>query len=48
MYSHIAYSNESRLTVVSCKAKKKQHTCAFSGLYDHYSELLTQSAAVNF
>ena len=34
-----AVVNRSRLTVVSCKAKKKQHARASSGLCDHYSEL---------
>ena len=38
----------SRLTVVSHKAKKKQHACASSGLRDHYSELFTQMAALKF
>ena len=38
----------SRLTVVSCKAKKKQHTCASSGLRDHYSELFIWMAALKF
>ena len=42
--NHIIYfmtSAESRLTVVSREAKKKQHACTFSGLRDHYSELFT-------
>ena len=34
--------NKSRLTVVSCKAKKKQHACTSSGLHDHYGYLHTQ------
>ena len=38
----------SRLTVVSREAKKKQHACAFSGPRDHYSELFTRMAALNF
>ena len=38
----------SRLTVVSREAKKKQHTCASSGQCDHYSELFTRMAALNF
>ena len=38
----------SRLTVVSRKAKKKQHARASSGLRDHYSELFTRMAAINF
>ena len=39
---------ESRLTVVSRKAKKKQHACASSGLRDHYCELFTSTAALKF
>ena len=31
---------ESRLTVVSREAKKKQHACASFGPRDHYSEYL--------
>ena len=38
----------SRLTVVSRKAKKKQHARASSGLRDHYSELFTRMAALKF
>ena len=38
----------SRLTVVSHEAKKKQHACASSGPRDHYSELFTRMAALNF
>ena len=38
----------SRLTVVSREAKKKQHACASSGPRDHYSELFTRMAALNF
>ena len=38
----------SRLTVVSREAKKKQHACASSGPRDHYSELFTWMAALNF
>ena len=34
--------------VVSHKAKKKQHARTSSGLYDHYSELFTQMAALKF
>ena len=37
-----------RLTVVSREAKKKQHACASSGPRDHYSELFTRMAALNF
>ena len=40
--------NLSRLVVVSCEAKKKQHACMSSGLHDHYSELFTQMAALKF
>ena len=38
----------SRLTVVSRKAKKKQHAHASSSLRDHYSELFTRMAALKF
>ena len=38
----------SRLTVVSREAKKKQHARASSGPSDHYSELFTRMAALNF
>ena len=37
----------SRLTVVSCEAKKKR-TFTSSGLRDHYSELFTWMAAPKF
>ena len=40
--------HELRLTVVSREAKKKQHACASSGPRDHYSELFTRMAALNF
>ena len=33
---------------MSREAKKKQHARASSGLHDHYSELLTQMAALKF
>ena len=39
---------KSRLTVVSREAKKKQHAHASSSLRDHYSELFTRMAALNF
>ena len=39
---------ESRLTVVSREAKKKQHACASSGPRDHYCELFTRMAALKF
>ena len=39
---------QSRLTVVSREAKKKQHACASSGPRDHYSELFTRMAALKF
>ena len=39
---------QSRLTVVSREAKKKQHARASSGLRDHYSELFTRMAALKF
>ena len=38
---------ESRQAVVSRKAKK-QHVRAYSGLRDHYSELLTRMIGLNF
>ena len=38
----------SRLTVVSCEAKKKQYARESSGLCDHYSELFTRMAALKF
>ena len=41
-------NGESRLTVVSREAKKKQHARASSGLRDHYSELFTRMAALKF
>ena len=41
-------SIQSRLTVVSREAKKKQHAHASSGLRDHYSELFTRMAALKF
>ena len=41
-----SFSKESRLTVVSREAKKKQHARASSGLRDHYSELFTRMAAL--
>ena len=34
--------------VVSCKAKKKQHACASSGLCNHYSELFTMTTSLKF
>ena len=37
---------QSRLTVVSREAKKKQHACVSSGPRDHYSELFTRMAAL--
>ena len=42
------FVHASRLTVVSCKAKKKQHARASSSLRDHYSELFTRMAALKF
>ena len=39
---------KSRLAVVSCEAKKKQHACTSSGLSDCYSELFTRMAALKF
>ena len=48
-YSYTAnMSLQSRLTVVSREAKKKQHACASSGPRDHYSELFTRMAALKF
>ena len=44
----LKYLSESRLTVVSREAKKKQHARASSGLRDHYSELFTRMAALKF
>ena len=41
-------STGSRRVVVSRKAKKKQHACAFSGLHNHYSELFTQMTGLIF
>ena len=38
----------SRLAVVSHEANKKQHACISLGLHDHYSELVTQMATINF
>ena len=37
-----------RLTVVSRKAKKKQHAHTSSGLHEHYSKLFTWMAALKF
>ena len=45
---HAVLADESRLTVVSREAKKKQHARASSGLRDHYSELFTRMAALKF
>ena len=42
------YSMASRLTVVSRKAKKKQHTRVTSGPCALYSELFTPMAALKF
>ena len=39
---------ESKITVVSHEAKKKQHIFTSSGLCDHYGELFTQMAALKF
>ena len=48
-YTRNVLSNvESRLTVVSREAKKKQHACASSDPRDHYSELFTRMAALKF
>ena len=33
---------------MSCEVKKKQRACTFSGLHDHYSELFTWTAALNY
>ena len=38
----------SRQAVVSCEAKKKQHAYTSSGLHNHYSELSTQMAGLDF
>ena len=38
----------SRQVVVRHEAKKKQHACMSSGLQDHYSELFTRIAGLNF
>ena len=46
--ANFAQNYVSRLTVVSREAKKKQHACASSGPRDHYSELFTRMAALNF
>ena len=43
-----AICKQSRLTVVSREAKKKQHACTSSGPRDHYSELFTRMAALKF
>ena len=43
-----SFPSQSRLTVVSREAKKKQHACASSGPRDHYSELFTRMAALKF
>ena len=49
-YKYLQFNKytESRLTVVSREAKKKQHACASSGPRDHYSELFTRMAALKF
>ena len=39
---------QSRLMVVSCKAKKKQHACVSFVQHNHYSQLFTQMAALKF
>ena len=41
-------TDESRLTVMSHEAKKKQRASASSGLHDYYSELFTWMAALKF
>ena len=38
----------SRLMVVSCEAKKKQHAHASFGQHNHYSKLFTRMAALKF
>ena len=45
---NIASILRSRLMVVSCEAKKKQHVHVSSGLCDHYSVLFTWMAALKF
>ena len=53
-YDRVVFENtcvgdiESRLTVVSREAKKKQHARASYGLRDHYCELFTRMAALKF
>ena len=44
----LCYVLRSRLTIVSCEAKKKQHACTSFGLRDYYSELFTRMAALKF
>ena len=44
---HLNFKRDTRQAIVSCEAKK-QHTHAYSGLCNHYSELLTRMAALNF
>ena len=39
---------KSRRTVGSREAKKKQQARAYSGQYDHYSELFTRMIGLNF
>ena len=42
------YSILSKTRSNELQGQKKQHACTSSGLYNHYSELFTQMAAVNF
>ena len=46
--SCLKHTFKSRLTVVSQAAKKQQHASASSGIFDHYSELVTSTAALKF
>ena len=41
-------TKQSRFTVVSREAKKKQNVRASSGLHNDYSELFTRMAALKF
>ena len=45
---NIAQCKKSRLMVLSCEAKKKQHARVSSGQRYQYGELFTQMAALKF
>ena len=46
--SCLKHTYMSRLMVVSQAAKKQQHASVSSGIFDHYNELVTSTAALKF